>query len=523
MHYQRWRRHGSVDLPSRPAHCALDGCDRTATTSGWCSMHLKRLQKTGDVGPAERLRQPNGEFCIVPGCLVKAGKLSMCNVHYMRQRRTGSFDLAARSTVCSVDGCDRVVTSKGRCQLHYNRHRRTGDVGPPQPILPMRTWAGCLVDGCSNLAATRGWCTMHYKRYCNTGSTGPAEPLRGQIKRNTPSCLIDDCDRHVHARGYCQSHYTQLRKTGTTGPIRAYGTSKKPQCKADDCDRISSKSGLCEMHYGRLYRTGSTELTERPTVCSVEGCEKPVNARGWCMKHYCRWKKHRTVELQVQAKPGTCLLLGCSRPVATRGWCTMHYRRVITTGELGPVGPMPRKAKPVCSIEDCDSNAIKDGYCRGHYTRLIIYGDPYGNAIIKELEEARLASEQWVNNDNEYIAVHRRLYRVRGSARAHTCSCGHQAIHWAYTYRCPNELLSPRGAYSLNLEEYVPLCGLCHRALDRAMEAYKVLQYWGCDSCIPSVTDFLKQYKEVTQLLSSVYCAIPPRNSGQTSPATTYP
>lgn len=27
-------------------------------------------------------------------------------------------------------------------------------------------------------------------------------------------------------------------------------------------------------------------------VCSVEGCEKPHSCRGWCRKHYSRWKRH---------------------------------------------------------------------------------------------------------------------------------------------------------------------------------------------------------------------------------------
>ena len=28
------------------------------------------------------------------------------------------------------------------------------------------------------------------------------------------------------------------------------------------------------------------------STCSVEGCERPVSARGWCKSHYARWYKH---------------------------------------------------------------------------------------------------------------------------------------------------------------------------------------------------------------------------------------
>ena len=27
-------------------------------------------------------------------------------------------------------------------------------------------------------------------------------------------------------------------------------------------------------------------------VCSIDGCDGAVRARGWCTRHYCRWRKH---------------------------------------------------------------------------------------------------------------------------------------------------------------------------------------------------------------------------------------
>jgi hypothetical protein len=31
-------------------------------------------------------------------------------------------------------------------------------------------------------------------------------------------------------------------------------------------------------------------MTER--TCAINGCEKPARARGWCVNHYARWKRH---------------------------------------------------------------------------------------------------------------------------------------------------------------------------------------------------------------------------------------
>ena len=27
-------------------------------------------------------------------------------------------------------------------------------------------------------------------------------------------------------------------------------------------------------------------------VCSIEGCDRPVDRRGWCLRHYGRWYRH---------------------------------------------------------------------------------------------------------------------------------------------------------------------------------------------------------------------------------------
>jgi len=48
---------------------------------------------------------------------------------------------------------------------------------------------------------------------------------------------------------------------------------------------------MCEKHYRRWQRTGSTaDPAVAPVVaCTIDGCEKPKIARGWCRTHYRRW------------------------------------------------------------------------------------------------------------------------------------------------------------------------------------------------------------------------------------------
>lgn len=75
--------------------------------------------------------------------------------------------------------------------------------------------------------------------------------------------------------------------------------------------------------------------------CSIEGCENPSKTRGWCTKHYGRWKAHGNplTKLTNWREPKTsCTIDGCERTTHTHSYCEMHARRIRMTGDPGPVG-----------------------------------------------------------------------------------------------------------------------------------------------------------------------------------------
>lgn len=78
-------------------------------------------------------------------------------------------------------------------------------------------------------------------------------------------------------------------------------------------------------------------------TCSVEGCEKPAVSRGWCGKHYQRWR--------LTGSP--------VRPCKTCG------------GEIEGTGPRfycSDECKPFCRIEGCGRRICAQmDVCRGHY------------------------------------------------------------------------------------------------------------------------------------------------------------
>lgn len=59
------------------------------------------------------------------------------------------------------------------------------------------------------------------------------------------------------------------------------------------------------------------------TACTVPGCTGVHEARGYCQKHYRRWKRHG--DPNHQPTPRSCTIPDCDRPHRARGWCDTHY------------------------------------------------------------------------------------------------------------------------------------------------------------------------------------------------------
>lgn len=143
--------------------------------------------------------------------------------------------------------------------------------------------------------------------------------------------------------------------------------------------------------------------------CAVEGCDKPVNAKGWCQGHYRRWNKYGDVfadqPLQMgrrakrldgepwagsEGSGGPCRVEGCKNPAHGRGWCAGHYRRWQRFGSVYPNEPLakgwrpggPGSSKP-CKVDGCERLQHAKGLCGAHYWRSRRDGDVRAGEPVK--------------------------------------------------------------------------------------------------------------------------------------------
>jgi hypothetical protein len=144
-------------------------------------------------------------------------------------------------------------------------------------------------------------------------------------------------------------------------------------CSVDGCDRPHKARGYCATHYQQFKRGEIPTLTiaaRQATlglICLVEGCENPVKSLGYCRMHYARFKRHGNA-LQGRKRHAICSIDGCDSPVLAKNLCGKHYWRVWRTGVTDE--PVVRKdAFETCQASGCKNIVVARGLCQKHYMR----------------------------------------------------------------------------------------------------------------------------------------------------------
>lgn len=131
----------------------------------------------------------------------------------------------------------------------------------------------CEVDGCERRVLARGWCSMHYERWRRHGDVA----YDGRLPAT--GCSVVGCSLPHHGKGLCSVHAYRERRWGRDDP-----------------------------RFGLPVEAGRRSPRLRPVnggTCSVETCDKPSAAKGWCSAHYTRWRRYGDPEAASSYGTGT--------------------------------------------------------------------------------------------------------------------------------------------------------------------------------------------------------------------------
>lgn len=133
-------------------------------------------------------------------------------------------------------------------------------------------------------------------------------------------------------------------------------------CSIDGCEYPQHARGWCLGHYGRWAVVGDplsvSERRRARVTCSVDGCEELSKDKGWCKRHLARWKRYGDPTEPPKKMPATgqvCSVEGCVRPVKARGLCGSHHELRRMAGVPPAVHMTASTERPAwpTSAEDC--------------------------------------------------------------------------------------------------------------------------------------------------------------------------
>lgn len=152
-------------------------------------------------------------------------------------------------------------------------------------------------------------------------------------------------------------------------------------------------------------------MTER--ICEIDKCENPYLARGYCSKHYQRWKSHGD-PLFATHVPEICTIDGCREKHCAKGLCKKHYYRKSRTGDPLHLDRNPQG--PECCVEKCDAAPLARNLCGKHYSDWRLANVPGARERVRAAERA-LNRSKGNGAYTNWKSMHDRCYNPKSESR----------------------------------------------------------------------------------------------------------
>ena len=100
-------------------------------------------------------------------------------------------------------------------------------------------------------------------------------------------------------------------------------------------------------------------------LCKILNCGKNKRSKGYCSKHYQRYRKYGDALFCKYGHGKRCSIINCFNEHHGYGFCTKHYLKYIKYGN--PIKGREYNLYLKCQEIKCDKNHKAKGYCRMHY------------------------------------------------------------------------------------------------------------------------------------------------------------
>lgn len=366
-----WGAANGLSGDQMPQPCPVEGCDSYVMRRGYCDRHYRRFI---DHGTTDKTRVVNQErlhpeyrnwiWLRRQGRLCEAWQQFHIYIEAIGERPSPRHWLE-RPDDAKLYGPDNFIWRAPTLDREYDLKTREGRQEYQRDIraLKPRYWVG------SGLKRFFGITREQYDEMLAKQSGGCAICRQTEIEASGRDRLLSVDHRHsdseirgllCHGCNVSIGHFNDdpalLRRAaeylerpgaGLFAPkagepmsddrrrshftLRADGV-----CSEEGCDGIIKARGLCAAHYARLKRNGSTQSMRVRATCTIDTCGRAAVGRGLCHKHY--EAAHRRGFAEPEAKaPITCVIDGCDAPHTAHGYCEMHYRRWKRHGSAGIV------------------------------------------------------------------------------------------------------------------------------------------------------------------------------------------
>lgn len=151
-------------------------------------------------------------------------------------------------------------------------------------------------------------------------------------------------------------------------------------------------------------------------ICIVEGCGQKHDAKGYCRKHYYRWKTYGDpLEVrQIHGKYNSCTFEGCTNKHFSKGYCQKHYKRLQVHGNPSITLNEHGKYKE-CIVSGCNGKPRRKGFCPKHSSREFRHGNPHKVLRVKNRKKCIIEGCE----NKPYRRVSKKVNRLEKYCREH--------------------------------------------------------------------------------------------------------